>query len=120
MCRTEDAGFHWSPLVDISLPNPNKGVSGIRLQDGRLLLVFNNSERRRENLSLAQSHDEGNTWDVLYEFEPHQPDNNSEYMKHTYPYIIQVDDGTIHVVYTWKRTQIKHIHFNLSWLEALP
>ncbi|MFM2397200.1 MAG: hypothetical protein RLZZ144_450 [Pseudomonadota bacterium] len=35
----------------------------------------------------------------------------------SYPYMIQTQRADVHVVYTWNRTFIKHVSFNLAWLE---
>jgi predicted neuraminidase len=35
----------------------------------------------------------------------------------SYPYMIQTRRGDFDVVYTWNRTFIKHVSFNLPWLE---
>jgi predicted neuraminidase len=35
----------------------------------------------------------------------------------SYPYLIQTQVGDFHLVYTWNRTYIKHLWFNLAWLD---
>jgi predicted neuraminidase len=35
----------------------------------------------------------------------------------SYPYLIQTRQGDLHLVYTWNRTFIKHLRFNLAWLD---
>jgi predicted neuraminidase len=35
----------------------------------------------------------------------------------SYPYLIRTRDGEFHLVYTWNRSFIKHVHFNLAWLQ---
>jgi len=32
----------------------------------------------------------------------------------SYPFLLQSRDGNLHLVYTWHRTRIKHIQFDLS------
>lgn len=34
----------------------------------------------------------------------------------SYPYLIQTASGDFHLVYTWNRTFIKHLRFNLAWV----
>ncbi len=36
----------------------------------------------------------------------------------SYPYLIRTSKGDYHLVYTWNRSFIKHIRFNLTWLES--
>jgi len=57
--RTEDGGVHWSTPVKTALPNPNAAIGSVAAFRRPLLLVFNNAEEDRENLSLARSTDFG-------------------------------------------------------------
>src|SRR6266851_4407352 len=57
MVRTADGGIHWSPPAKTALPNPNAAIGSVLLSGGPLLLVFNNAEEDREDLSLALSKD---------------------------------------------------------------
>ena len=34
--------------------------------------------------------------------------------QYAYPSVIATDDGTIHIVYTWRRKRIKYVSFRLS------
>ena len=36
----------------------------------------------------------------------------------SYPFLLQSRDGTLHLVYTWHRTRIKHIRFDLSAMSS--
>ena len=36
----------------------------------------------------------------------------------SYPYLIQTHNGDFHLAYTWNRSFIKHVQFNLAWLDA--
>jgi predicted neuraminidase len=35
----------------------------------------------------------------------------------SYPYMIQANNGDIHLVYTWNRSFIKHVEFTRMWLD---
>lgn len=110
--QTSDAGGHWTAPRPSGLPNPNSGLDAVRLSDGRLLLAFNDTATSRENLRLALSSDAGVTWRrarTLAE-EP-----GAEF---SYPFLLQTSDGLVHVTYTWKRRNIRHVTFNLAWLDA--
>jgi predicted neuraminidase len=109
---TDDAGRTWSPPQALDLPNPDSGLSALRLADGRVLLAFNDSDTGRGNLRLAASADEGRTWKPLATLEQ---ETGAEF---SYPYLLQARDGKIHLVYTWKRKAIKHAAFNTAWLDA--
>lgn len=51
--RTRDAGRHWSAPEATGLPNPNAAVSVLARRGGDSLMVFNDAEAGRGNLSLA-------------------------------------------------------------------
>ena len=110
--RTEDAGDTWSPPQPLDLPNPDSGLDAIRLSDGRLLLAFNDSANGRENLRLAMSADEGRTWVRVATVAEEAGADFS------YPFLMQTRPGDLHLVYTWKRARIRHVAFNIAWLEA--
>ena len=112
LTRTEDAGRTWSPPQALDLPNPDSGLATLRLADGRVLLVFNDSVAGRENLRLAVSEDAGQTWKRLATL---AEEPRAEF---SYPFVIQARDGNLHLVYTWKRKAIKHLTFNVAWLDA--
>lgn len=111
IARTEDAGQSWSQPEGITLPNPDSGLDGIRLKDGRLLLAFNDSTTGRENLRLAMSSDEGRTWTRIATLA------EEEGADFSYPFMMQTRDGNVHAIYTWQRKAIKHVTFNLTWLD---
>jgi predicted neuraminidase len=112
LARTEDAGRTWSPPQTLDLPNPDSGLASLRLADGRVLLVFNDSDAGRENLRLAVTEDEGRTWRRVATL---AEEPRAEF---SYPFLIQARDGNLHLVYTWKRKAIKHVAFNITWLDA--
>lgn len=99
--RSSDGGASWSALAPTELPNPNAGIDGTTLRDGRQLLVFNRSETERTALTVAVSTD-GTSWQDLIVLEK----DPGEY---SYPAVIQTRDGLVHITYTWKRRRIKHV-----------
>ncbi len=110
---SEDQGLSWSPLKATNLPNPNSGIDAVTLSDGRHLLLYNPTESPegkwggdRYPLVLAVSND-GNTWETLKVLE----EEKGEY---SYPAIIQGQNGTVHLVYTWRREKIRYWQLDLE------
>ncbi len=96
-----DGGWTWSGMTATPLPNPNSGIDGLVLKDGRGLLVHNNTARGRGVLGIALSRD-GKDWHQALELE----NSDGEF---SYPAVIQAQDGRIHVTYTWRRRAIQHV-----------
>jgi predicted neuraminidase len=111
LARTDDAGDTWSQPQTLELPNPDSGLSATKLTDGRLLLAFNDSTDGRENLRLAMSDDEGRTWTRVATLAEEPGADFS------YPFLRQAQSGDVHLVYTWKRQRIRHVVFNVAWLD---
>ncbi len=115
LVRTEsrDGGRSWSPGEDSQFPNPNAATDLIRLKNGHLLLVYNNSDQgERMPLTVAISTDNDKTW-------KHKRDivtleQGKDLMgSAAYPTAVQTSDGKIHVMYTsHKRQQINHVVFD--------
>jgi len=99
--RSEDQGRTWSKMGLIGLPNPDSGIDGVVLRDGRGLLAYNHSKRRRSPLNVAVSRD-GKNWDMILTLE-------NQAGEYSYPAVIQTSDELIHIVYTWNRSRIKHV-----------
>ncbi len=102
-----NGGKTWSQAKPTNLPNPNSGIDMVKLKSGKLVLAFNNSSTARSPLNVAISDDEGENW-LIKTVE----DRPGEY---SYPAIIQSSDGLIHLVYTNRRVNIKHITFSEDW-----
>ena len=104
-----DQGRTWSPLAATSLPNPNSGIDGVTLRDGRHMLVYNHVVTPkgkwgdRAPLNLAISSD-GRDWKEVAVLETGPA--SAEY---SYPAIIQGANGDVHILYTWNRKKIKHV-----------
>lgn len=111
LCRTKegliydaesaDYGRNWSRMHRTDLPNPNSGIDGVVLQDGRAVLIYNPLSRGRGELAVGLS-DDGRTWHNAFTLEK----GDGEF---SYPAVIQDRAGMVHVTYTWKRERIKHV-----------
>lgn len=96
--RTEshDGGKTWSEGTETKMPNPNAAVDFLRLRNGHLLLVYNNSMSDRTPLTVAISTDN----DKTYPYQRNIAEGGNDF---AYPYAIQTRDGKIHIVYTSDR-----------------
>ena len=126
MQRTEstDGGLTWSIAKDDQLPNPGAGFDMATLPTGEWLMVFNNTEQGRHNLTAALSDDEGKTWKWQKNLENDlRPEKTTS--SH-YPSVIISTDGRAHVSYSYHRSDttpgktIKYISFPTTWLKESP
>lgn len=100
-----DGGRTWSPGVETEFPNPNASVELIRLRNGHLLFLYNDSHHQRTPLTAAISTDGGRTW-------PHRRNLAEGPGSFSYPTAIQTRDGRIHVTFTSdERTVIRRAIF---------
>lgn len=104
VCRadSEDGGCTWSSASRTTIPCPNSGLDAVRLADGRVVLACNPTHEGRTPLSLLMSEDNGETW-------PWRADLETGAGEYSYPSIVQARDGSVHVVYTWRRERIQHV-----------
>jgi alpha-L-rhamnosidase len=116
---SNDNGYTWSKLTLTDLPNPNSGIDGVTLQDGRHVLVYNHvrvqkgkSGGPRSPLNVAIS-DDGIHWSAVAILE-------NEEGEYSYPAIIQSRDGLIHITYTWQRKRIRHVVLDPSLFNPAP
>ncbi|MEO7141975.1 MAG: exo-alpha-sialidase, partial [Bryobacteraceae bacterium] len=104
--ESHDGGRTWTEGVETELPNPNAAVDFLKLRDGHLLLVYNDSMSERTPLTVAISMD----GDKTYPYRKNIAEGKNEF---AYPYAIQTRDGKIHIVFTSeKRTVINHAIFD--------
>ena len=111
--ESKDDGITWGPVGVIDLPNPGAGIDGVRLDDGRWLLVYNDTVRQRNSLAVSISDDEGHSWKWTRHLE-HRDQGSFHY-----PAVIQAKNHQIHVVYSYylgKGQTIKHATFDVDWV----
>lgn len=107
---SSDGGDSWAELTPTMLPNPNSGIDLLRQTNGNLVLAFNNSDTLRTPLCLSLS-GEDERWDCI---QPIETDNG----EFSYPTLAQRADGTLHLVYTYKREHIHYVQFDEDWLRG--
>lgn len=100
---SSDSGRTWSPAYSIGLPNNNSGVDVVRMDDGRLVLIYNPVGLNwgpRSPLIIRMSKDNGATWGIPFILE-------REPGEYSYPAIV-AKGRTLHIAYTWKRETIAY------------
>jgi len=106
--ESHDGGQTWTDAAETAFPNPNAAIDFLKLRNGHLLLVYNDSMTDRTPLTVAVSTD----GDKTYPFKRNIATGPFDY---AYPYAIQTRDGKIHVVYTsHERTRVNHAVFEES------
>jgi predicted neuraminidase len=101
-----DNGATWSQARFIDVPNNNSGIDAIRLKDGRIVLIYNNTPDGRTPLNLAVSRD-GEHFTLFATLE----DIVGQY---SYPAMVEAADGGLEMTYTWQRKTIKYVHLALK------
>jgi predicted neuraminidase len=104
--ESRDGGRTWSRGKDSTFPNPNAATDFIKLKNGHLLLVYNDSMNERTPLTVAISTDNDKSY-------PHRINIGEGDFDFAYPVALQAADGLIHIVYTAKeRTTVYHAVFD--------
>jgi len=112
--ESHDGGRTWSEGLDTKFPNPNAAIDFLKLQNGHLFFVYNNSPSERTPLTVAISTDNDKSW-------PRQRDIATGDFDYAYPYAIQGRDGKIHLIYTsHARSVINVATFDESAIQAPP
>ena len=112
---SSDGGLTWTPVYATELPNNNSGIETLKLEDGRLLLLYNPVSKNwgnRTPLDLAVSADNGQTWRTIAHLEQ-DPDLESEF---SYPSMARTKDG-IAITYTYQRERLRCWQVPLTVLE---
>lgn len=105
--ESHDGGNTWSRGTPSQFKNPNAAIAFIKLQNGHLLLVYNDSISGRTPLTASISTDGDKTWPYKRNIA-----ESDETQTFAYPVAIQTGDGEIHVVCTTDvRKTILHFAF---------
>lgn len=106
---SDDNGKSWTEPKDSGFLNPASATQIIRLTNGHLVLIYNDSSTERRPLSIALSADEGRTW-------PYRKILKDGTDTYSYPFAVQAHDGIIHILYSLNRDKIMHIAVNEAWI----
>ncbi|WP_299732163.1 sialidase family protein [uncultured Tateyamaria sp.] len=109
---TEDGGQSWGAPKLLGLPNPNSPVAATRLNDGRVLMAFNDDPTHNHTLTLAISADDGHEWERIAVLE-----NGEGEVR--YPDFAQLPDGSLLLVYSFGSKKGIRAHvLNNAWVDA--
>lgn len=124
-------GCNWSSPVPTQLPNNNASIQVVKLKDGHLVLVFNNTQAgttrekprtaSRKILSVALSTDDGKTWPWVRDLQSGEEPptfRRGEDPEYAYPSVVQSPDGMIRVAFTFRRETIKYMTFKEKWIKG--
>jgi predicted neuraminidase len=101
-----DDGQSWSEARRLDLPNPNSGIDLVKLADGRIVLVYNDTTSGRTPLNLAVSTD-GEHFKNFAALE----DEPGEF---SYPAMIVGSDRALHITYTYNRRLIRYVVYPIA------
>ncbi len=108
--ESRDGGKTWDEGRNSAFPNPNAAVDLLKLKNGHLLLVYNDSMNDRTPITAALSTNGDRTW-------PYKRNLVTGPFDYAYPFAIQTRDGKIHIVFaSHERTIIRHAILDENWL----
>jgi predicted neuraminidase len=111
-----DQGETWTVATDTDLLGSSASVQVVTLNDGRWVLLHNDTTGDRRRLAVSISSDEGESWHTRYLED--SPDGTGAYH---YPAIIQAADGRLHMTYTHQEAPgktIAHTVITPEWITA--
>jgi predicted neuraminidase len=116
---SKDDGVSWTGAKDSELLNPGTSIEVIALKNGNWIAVHNDLEEGRWSLVAAISDDEGKTWKWHRHLDG-TPEKKIPSQFH-YPSVMQAQDGSIHVTYSYFTPggkSIKHVQMAEDWVKA--
>ncbi len=126
--ESADQGESWTEPVPTPLPNNNSSISALRLQSGRVAIVYNPTRTPdprpgkaawpglRCPVAVALSEDGGLTFPMIRWMERGEgfmgEENRTNNLQYEYPYLMQSRDGRLHLAYAARtRKGIKYLSF---------
>lgn len=106
-----DGCKNFNTILRTIMPCPLSGLAAIKLQSGHVLVCHNHTENfERTPLTLSIARKGENFYNKLL-------DVDSGPIEISYPTLLQQDNGTIHLLYTYNRKMMKHIIFDKKEME---
>ena len=115
---SDDAGRSWSEPQKIDVPNPDSALDVLAIGKNRMIAVLNDMDHARNRLTLAVSDNLGRDWRTIEVLEHEEDKSDIHRFQFSYPWLLRSANGDYHVLYTWNKTRIKHVHFNQRWLDG--
>jgi predicted neuraminidase len=120
---TGDAGWSWSPLVETAIPQDDKPVAVLALDDRRMLMASTTPGHGKPlgPLVLSLSADGGDTWRP---FRTLGSEAGGPPPSMYYPWLLRGRNGEFHLFFTERDdkhgpgSHIRHLRFNGGWLAA--
>lgn len=120
--RSTNNGETWSLVKDSKIPNPGSAADIVTLENGHWVLIYNDTTEGRHSLAVSLSENDGKTWPWTRKIEF---DKSAEPVTAGYPAIIQGENGTLHVCYSYhlpsnngkEKKSIKYATFKEEWIK---
>ena len=104
--ESSDGGQTWTEGVNSSFRNPHSAIELLKLRNGHLLMVYNDSMSARSPLTAAVSEDNDGSWTRRRNL----AEGKASF---AYPSAIEGQDGRIHLVYTTdERKTLEYMTFS--------
>lgn len=130
-----DSGKTWSVPAKSSLPNNNSSTQLVKLHNGHLALIYNNSTMENDQfrwvqrkgefrkkplrtpLTISISEDRGETWPYFRNVQMADLEYKETEIGYSYPSIIATRDGKIHLAFSYLRQGIKYVCLTEQWIK---
>lgn len=105
---SQDQGETWSPMVETDIPNPSASLEVVQLKQSKAwAMIFNDSDKSRERLSVGISFNEGESWTIKKMVTPRA--------QASYPSMIEARDGSLHITCSVRSVSGKSIaHYRIE------
>lgn len=109
--RVDPALRRWQPLTVLDEP---PGGSGDSVERDRYRLLV-----EHKFLGTAGTRHRPLVASYLEHIDERTCTSTACWFEFEYPYLLQGRDGRFHVVYSWNNSFVKHVTFNMAWLDTL-